>query len=255
MLVNDWMNTPVVTISARAKLERAAHLMTENEISILPVVDEDKLVGVITDRDLKRAAPSNVGAPNDKEALAHIARVTVGEIMSRNPITAPPDYTLEETARALLTNNISGCPVVSHEGELIGVITKKDIFRAIIALTGVPKRGVLFGFMLDDRPGSIKEVTDVIRRYHARLVSILATYFRAPKGFRYVYIRAFQIDRRTLPDLRDELASTANLLYMVDLRDGKRENYASATGSSNPCPAVFRPNFGTGLQQDVLKVY
>lgn len=233
MLVNDWMNTPVVTIGARAKLERAAHLMTENEISILPVMDEDKLVGVVTDRDLKRAAPSNVGAPNDREVLARISRVAVREIMSRNPITVPPDYTLEETARVLLTNNISGCPVVSHEGELIGMITKKDLFRAIIALTGVPKRGVLFGFMLDDRPGSIKEVTDVIRRYHARLVSIMATYSRAPEGFRYVHIRAFQIDRRTLPDLKNELASTANLLYMVDLRDGKRENYAGAAGLSN----------------------
>ncbi len=249
MLVNDWMNTPAVTIGARAKLERAAHLMTENEISILPVMDEDKLVGIITDRDLKRASPSNVGAPNDKQALADIARVTVGEIMSRNPVTVPPDYTLEETARALLTNNISGCPVVSHEGELIGVITKKDIFRAMIALTGVPKRGVLFGFLLDDRPGSIKEVTDVIRRYHARLVSIMATYCRAPKGFRYAYIRAFQIDRRTLPDLKNELASTANLLYMVDLRDGKRENYAAAARLPNPCPDVFGSNFRPALQQ------
>jgi acetoin utilization protein AcuB len=255
MLVNDWMNTPVVTIGARAKLERAAHLMTENEISILPVVDGDKLVGIITDRDLKRAAPSKVGAPSDKEVLAQIACVTVGEIMSRNPITVPPDYTLEETSRALLTNNISGCPVVSHEGELIGMITKKDIFRAIIALTGIPKRGVLFGFLLDDRPGSIREVTDVIRRYHARLVSILATYFRAPKGFRYVYIRAFQIDRSTLQDLKNELASTANLLYMVDLRDGKRENYVGATGLSNSRPAVFRPNFRPPVQQHASKAY
>ena len=73
MLVNDWMNTPVVTIGAPSKLERAVRLMTENEISILPVVDEDKLVGIVTDRDLKRAAPSNLGAPSDNEALAHIA--------------------------------------------------------------------------------------------------------------------------------------------------------------------------------------
>jgi acetoin utilization protein AcuB len=227
MLVNDWMNSPVITISATDNLARAADLMLENEISVLPVTDAGKLVGVITDRDLKRAAPSDLGMPDFKDILFHMARVKVETVMSRDPITVPPDYTLEETAELLLHHNISSCPVVSHEGELTGMITKKDLFRAVISVTGFPKRGILFGFLLDDRPGSIKEVTDILRKYNARLLSIMATYARAPEGSRYVYIRAHRIDRLTLPDLKKELADAAKLLYMVDLRDGKRETYAS----------------------------
>jgi acetoin utilization protein AcuB len=227
MLVNDWMSSPVITISATDNLARAADLMLENEISVLPVTDEGKLVGVITDRDLKRAAPSDLSMPDFKDILFHMARVKVETVMSRDPITVPPDYTLEETAELLLHHSISSCPVVSHEGELTGMITKKDLFRAVISVTGFPKRGILFGFLLDDRPGSIKEVTDILRNYNARLLSIMATYARAPEGSRYVYIRAHRIDRLTLPDLKKELADAAKLLYMVDLRDGKRETYAS----------------------------
>jgi acetoin utilization protein AcuB len=85
---------------------------------------------------------------------------------------------------------------------------------------------VLLGFLLEDRPGSIKEVTDILRKYNARLLSVIATYSSAPEGFRYVYIRAYRVDRATLPDLKTELANTAKLLHMVDLRDGKRETYA-----------------------------
>jgi acetoin utilization protein AcuB len=227
MLVNDWMNTPVITIEATESMARAADLLLENEISILPVLDEGKLIGVVTDRDLKRAAPSTIVAPEVGEVLAQLDHMTVREIMSRNPITVPSDYTLEETAGLMLANNISGCPVVSHDGELTGMITKKDLFRAIIAVTGFPKRGILFGFLAEDRPGSIKELTDILRKYHARLLSIMATYARAPEGYRHVYIRAYRLDRVTLPDLKTELANTAKLLYMVDMRDGRRETYAS----------------------------
>lgn len=227
MLVNDWMNTPVITIDATDSLARAADLMLKNKISMLPVTSESKLVGIITDRDLKRAAPSHISMPDIKDIIFHLARLKVDSVMSSGPVTVPPDYTLEETGEVLLQKNISGCPVVTHDGELVGIITKNDLFRALISVTGFPKRGVLLGFLLEDRPGSIKEVTDVLRKYNARLLSVMATYSRAPEGFRYVYIRAYRVDRATLPDLKTELANIAKLLYMVDLRDGKRETYAS----------------------------
>lgn len=226
MLVNDWMNSPVITIDSKDSLLKAVNLMKDHNISILPVTDQGKLVGVVTDRDLKRSAPSDIVLGDMMDILHHMGRVKVEAVMSENPITVPPDYTLEEVAELFLNNNISGCPVVSHDGDLAGMITKKDLFRAVIAVPGFQKRGILFGFMLEDKPGSIKEVTDIIRKYNARLISINATYSRAPEGYRYVYIRAFRIERKLLPQLKDELANKAKLLYMVDLRDGVRETYA-----------------------------
>ena len=72
----------------------------------------------------------------------------------------------------LLQKNISGVPVVDDEGNIIGIITKNDLFKAMISLAGLSKKGVQFGFLLEDRPGSIKEVTDVIRHHDGRLASI-----------------------------------------------------------------------------------
>ena len=93
--------------------------------------------------------------------------------MTRDVITVPPDYTVEETAQVLQKNRISGAPVVDADGQLVGTITQTDLFRVLISLTGVGKGGIQFGFQVEDRPGSIKEVADIIRIYGGRMVSIL----------------------------------------------------------------------------------
>jgi len=108
---------------------------------------------------------------------------------------------------------------------LVGTITRVDVFRALISLTGVGSRGIQFALRLEDRPGSIKEVADIIRRYGGRMASILTSYERAPKGYRNVYIRMYGIDRLKLSNLKDDLKQKATLLYMVDHRENKREIY------------------------------
>ena len=226
MLVNDWMNSPVITVEAEDSMQHAVDLMTNHKIGILPVMDKGKLVGIVTDRDLKQAAPSSVAVFEIKQILYHMARVKMKGIMTRNPITLRPDHTLEEAAEVLLANNISGCPVLDHENQVLGIITKNDIFKALISVTAISKKGILFGFLIEDRPGSIKEVTDVIRNFHARLVSILTTYEKSPPGFRHLYVRAFSINRDKLPLLKKNLEEKAKILYMVDLKEGTRETYA-----------------------------
>jgi len=229
MLVKDWMSTKVITVNVQDTLQHAIKVSMEDQVSILPVLEEGKLVGIITDRDLKRASPSDATVMDIQHILYHLSRLEVGAVMSRYPITIPLDYTIEEAASALLTNNISGAPVVDAHGEIKGIVTKNDLFRAMISLSGLSKRGVQFGLLLEDRAGSIKEVTDIIRKHNTRLVSILSSHEKAPQGYRHVYIRAFNVDRATLPKLRDEikevLKENARLLYVVDHRENKREIY------------------------------
>ena len=226
MLVKDWMSTKVVTVNASDTMQQAISLMTDNKISMLPVMDEGKLVGIVTDRDLKRAAPSYVTVLEVKQILYHMARVEVRAIMNIDPITASPDLTIEETAELLLAHRISGCPVVDKDGNIIGVITKNDLFKAVISLSGLRKRGVQFGLILDDRPGSIKEVTDVIRKHGARLVSIMSSYEKVPEGKRNAFIRAFDIDRAILPEIIREIKEKAKLVYVVDHKENKREVFS-----------------------------
>jgi acetoin utilization protein AcuB len=228
MLVENWMNPKVITVDVGERMLDAMRLMKEKQIRHLPVLKEGKLVGIITDRDLKRASPSDAIGLEAHELLYIIDKIRVGEIMTRNPITVPCDYTIEEAAEILLKNRISGMPVIDKDGEAVGTITQTDIFQVLLSLTGLAKRGIHFGFLLEDRPGSIKEVTDVIRRFGGRMTSILSSYERAPKGHRHVYIRAYEVDRTKVPELKQELKKAAyKLLYVVDHKENKREIFVS----------------------------
>lgn len=225
MLVKDWMSAKVVTVNANDSMQHAINLLMENDISMMPVLEDGQLVGVVTDRDLKRASPSDAVMLDIQRILYLLSKLEVGAIMSRYPITLPMDLTVEEAAEILLKNKISGAPVVDASGRITGIITKSDLFKAMMSLSGLSHRGVQFGFVLEDRPGSIKEVTDVIRSYGARLVSILSSYELAPEGHRNVYIRAFNIDREKLVNLKNELKKQAKMLYVVDHRENLREIY------------------------------
>ncbi len=227
MLAQDWMSKKVIVIEASQNMSQASKLMLEHGISMLPVMEDGKLVGIVTDRDLKRAGPSDITLMEIKHILYHLTSVQVRSIMSDHPVTIPPDFTLEEAAETLLKHKISGCPVVDYTGDIVGVITRNDIFRALISLTGLSKRGVQFGFLLEDRPGSIKEVADILRRFGSRLVSVVSTYEGAPPGYRFAYIRAFSVNRDQLDELEAELKSSTEMLYMVDLKENRRVVYSN----------------------------
>lgn len=225
MLVKDWMSRKVVTVNVNDSMQHGINLLMEHDISMMPVMEDGQLVGIVTDRDLKRASPSDAVMLDIQRILYLLSKLEVGAIMSRYPITLSPDHTMEEAAEIMLTNKISGAPVLDDNKNIVGMITKSDIFKAMMSLSGLSHRGIQFGFLLDDRPGSIKEVSDVLRSFGARLVSILTSYERAPEGSRFVYIRVFNIDRDTLDLLKDKLREVAKLLYIVDHRENLREIY------------------------------
>ncbi len=225
MLVMDWMSKTLITVDANDSMHEAMKLLKEKNIGMLPVMKNGNLVGVITDRDLKQRSPSDATTLEVHELLYLVSKIKVKEIMTEDPVTVPVDHTVEETAQVLLNHGISGVPVVDSEGKPVGVITKTDLFKVLISLTGVGKRGIQFAFQLEDRPGSIKEIADIIRKHGGRMVSILTAYKGVPKGFRRVYIRVYGLDRVELPQIEKAFKETATLLYMVDHRENKRRIY------------------------------
>ncbi len=225
MLVKHWMNKQVITIDANDSMHDAIHLLKKHDINMLPVMEKGKLVGIVTDRDLKRASASDATTLEIHELVYLLSKIKVKEIMTKDPITVPEDYTIEEAAEILLKHKISGVPVVDHYGDIVGIITQNDVFRIIISLTGVERKGIQFGLEIADLPGSIREIEDIIRKYGGRMASILTSYDMAPEGFRRLYIRMYGIDRFKLNKLRDSLREKASLLYMVDRREAKRETY------------------------------
>ena len=224
MLVENWMSKDVVTVDVDDSMQYATRLLKEHNIRGLPVMENGKLVGIVTDRDLKKASASDATTLEIHELLYMISRIKVKEIMTQDPITIPLDYTIDEAAEVLLENKLSGAPVVDDKGQVVGIITQIDIFRVIISLTGARKKGIQFGFQLEDRPGSIKEVADIIRKYGCRIMSILSSH-DDQVDYRHVYIRVCGCDREKLGALKEELKAKANMLYMVDHVERKKEVY------------------------------
>ncbi len=226
MLVKNWMSKTVITVDINDSMQEAMHKLKENSISILPVMKKGKLVGVVTDRDLKRASASDANALEVHELLFLITKIKVQEIMTKDPVTIPFDFTVEEAAEVLLDKKISGAPVMDGDGHVVGIITKNDLFRVLISLTGVGKRGIQFAFEAEDRPGSIRELADVIRKYGGRMVSILSSYENVREGYRKVFIRMYGVERDQLPQLEKELGEIATYRYVVDHRENRREIFS-----------------------------
>ena len=189
MLVKNWMSKNPVTIDVDASMQEAIRIMKQENIKLLPVMSGDSLVGVLTDRDLKKASASDATSLDVHELLYLIMKIKVKDIMMKDPVTVPEDFTIEETAQVLLNKKISGVPVMDKAGQLVGVITKSDLFRVIISLADIGKKGIQLALQVKDESGSIKSVTDVIRKYQGRIVSILTSYDQVASGYRKIYIR------------------------------------------------------------------
>ena len=223
MLVMNWMSQPAITIDADDDAQDAVRLTNKHDIHMLPVMQNGQLVGIVTDQDIKRAPASDVYSANKEEDSHLLSDIKVKKIMTPDPFTVPYDYTLEETVEKFLVHNISGLPVVNQHQKVIGVITKSDLFQLILILTAFGKKGLQLGIELEDRPGCLKEITDIIREYGGRIASIFSTHERADKGNRRLYIRIFDIDQPSLLHLKEVLRKRAILLYIVDHNGKKRE--------------------------------
>lgn len=211
MPVRDLMSKDLVTVNVDDSVMKASKLMKDNKIQHLPVLKKGRLAGIISDRDLKEAQPSKATTLDIHELYYLLDKITVGSVMPSRLFTIGPDATVEKAAAAMLKQNISALPVVNPGGDLEGIITKGDIFRAFVAISGVYQGKLAMGFELDDRPGSITEVTTVIRAHGGRIASILTGYEYAPPGLRHVYIRARDVEDETV--LQQELAKKCKILY------------------------------------------
>lgn len=226
MLIRNFMTKNVITINPEDSMQKAIQMLQQHKINMMPVVQDGKVVGVISDRDLKKASPSDATDLEKHELKYLLNKIKVKDIMTKKVITVPPDFTIEEAAEVLLTNDISGAPVLDDHGALVGIVTNRDLYKALISLSGLGRRGVQFAFQVEDRPGSIKELTDTIRASGARLASIMSSYDRVREGWRNVFIRVYDVDRSTLPQLIAKLQAQAQMLYMVDHKENRREIFS-----------------------------
>jgi acetoin utilization protein AcuB len=192
MYVSDWMTKKVFTVDLDDYLSDAITLMKEKGVKHLPVVKGGKLKGIISDRDIKEYTPSKATCLDVYELHYLLAKTKIKELMTSKVITTAPDTPVEEAAMVLLDRNIDCLPVLDG-GSLVGIISDRDIFHALVDITGVRHGGHRICVTIEDRPGTIREVADIIRKHGFHLHGILSSYEGVREGFRKVVIRTTEM--------------------------------------------------------------
>ena len=157
MRVDKWMTPKVITLKATDSLSAAIHLMKEKKIRRIPVVNGDgKLVGIVSDRDLKDVSPSRATTLDIWELHYVLDKLKIGDIMTKKPVTVTPDTPIERAAQIMMDKRVEGLPVLDAKGNMVGILTEGDVFRALVEITGVGKGRLRVDLLIPDKPGSIR---------------------------------------------------------------------------------------------------
>ncbi len=174
MFVKNQMTTNPFTISADSTLPDALELMNRYHVKRLPVLKDEKLVGVISKEDIAEASPSKATSFSAGELTYLLSNVKISSIMSKNVITISSESLLEEAATMMKSNDIGFLPV-AEDGKLIGVITKNDIFDAFITLLGFRDPGTRLTIEVQDMPGIMASISGIFAEFGAN-ISHIAVY-------------------------------------------------------------------------------
>lgn len=137
-LVRDCMTRDAVCLRDTAPLREAVELVIGRHIRHMPVIDgAGHLVGIATDRDVKRALPSPLSATAADEYEAILDTTPLARVMTREPLTVAPETSLAEAVNIMLNNRIGGLPVVEN-GKLMGILTERDVLRVCVELLDRP---------------------------------------------------------------------------------------------------------------------
>ena len=191
MLVEDIMRTAVVTITPKTSLPAAVRLMRQRGIRHLPVVDDDVLVGIVSDRDLKQAMASPATSLETHELNYLLEALTVDEIMTRAVITVGRRFPIEEAARLMVREKVSALPV-TETGRLVGIVTETDVLEMFVKAMGAGEPSSRIDVMLTERTAPLADVVYALEEARAGISSVMTLV--DPAGRRNVVIRVRTID-------------------------------------------------------------
>ncbi|MGE5599633.1 MAG: CBS and ACT domain-containing protein [Bacteroidota bacterium] len=171
MFVRSRMTRNPVSVSENTPVLEAGEIMRRKGFSRLPVTRDGKLVGIVTKMDVMRVSPSPATTLSVFEMNYLLSKLTLKEVMTRDPVTIDPDATLEEAAVLMRDREIGALPVVEH-GKLVGIITESDIFDSFISLMGLREAGSRITLDVEDRIGILAEITQLIRDRGINIITV-----------------------------------------------------------------------------------
>jgi acetoin utilization protein AcuB len=191
MFVSRSMVKEVITVDKDLSVFEAYDKMKANKIRHLPVVDdENNLIGIVTDRDIRSAMPFSLFKDGqNEEEKAKIADLKVKDIMTPNPMTISPMYTIQDALLMIQKEKVGAFPVVDSEGKLTGILSVRDLLRAFINVLGIKEPGTLIGILVEEKVGQLKKIVDAITEENISIGSILVSrYWETDKRGVFAYL-------------------------------------------------------------------
>jgi acetoin utilization protein AcuB len=191
MFVSNSMTRKVITVGPDDDIFKAQDLMAENKIRHLPVTDPGKrLIGIVTDRDIRSALPYKFfkAAPSEEEKKK-FSELKIKDIMTKEPITISPTYTIQDALLIIQDSRVGALPVVDEKGFLKGIISVRDLLRAFINVLGIGQPGTLMCILVEEKVGQLKRIIDAITEENISFGSVLvARYWEKDKRAVFPYL-------------------------------------------------------------------
>lgn len=216
MAVKDFMTRKVVYVSPDTTVAHTADMMREQGLRRLPVIENDRLVGVVTERTMAEASPSKVTSLSIYEMNYLLNKTKIRDIMARDVVTVSPYASLEDAVYAMMKNQVGILPVV-EAGQVFGVITEKDVFKAFLEVSGYGEEGIRVIITADDTVGTLAKIVDTISADNLNIKRTVVATRRSGK----VAIE-IQIDgKAVVTDLREKLIKQGIQVDAIELTSAK----------------------------------
>lgn len=191
MLVRDIMQTHPVSATPETRLPHLLRLLQRRGFRHLPVLDGGKLVGIISDRDLKQSMISAASMTEGRERDRLLDALTAGQIMTRTVVTIGPMFGVEEAARLMATRKISALPVTEGD-RLLGIVTETDVLHLFVRAMGVLEPSSRVDVILRDQTAGLGDVVRAVEEAGSRISSVMT--LAMPTGEREVVLRLATIN-------------------------------------------------------------
>jgi acetoin utilization protein AcuB len=186
VLVKDVMQAHPVTATLETRLPQLVRLLERRGFRHLPVLDGGKLVGIVSDRDVKQSMASAASMTEGRERDRLLDELTAGQIMARTVVTIGPTFGIEEAARLMATRKISALPVTEGD-RLVGIVTETDVLQLFVRAMGVLEPSSRVDVIVRDPAAGVAEIVRTVEETGSRICSVMT--LELPTGEREVALR------------------------------------------------------------------
>jgi acetoin utilization protein AcuB len=210
MRIRDIMSTNVVAVDEKTSIHDARKIMEAHKIRRLPVMKKDRLVGLVTKHMLLEAAPSQATALSIHELNYILAKMTVKDIMIKDPCTVSPDMPPEDALQLGQEMGYGGFPVVEN-GRLVGMVTESDVVRLMTRVLGVAKKGKRITIKAPAVFGNMQKIMNILDKNKIALLSLMS--FKDPDEKEWLIILRLDSNNAE-PVVKELTASGFNVTYV-----------------------------------------